>query len=197
MAWHGMAPHVSELAGVVAFSGGKAAPKGAVAGKAAPKGAAVFSAPKGPAGFGKGASAPVAAGKGKSWGAVASPGKVMTANTFGKAPVAKGFGKAQDNGKGKGKDKGKDGMKGKGHTLPRNRITAEKFTGTVVVWKGKFGWIQPAEEVPHDKASKNKGQLFASKDDLVDVTELPAGAQVEFHIWEDSSGLGAEEIVQY
>jgi len=33
-------------------------------------------------------------------------------------------------------------------------------------------------------------------DDLEGATELTEGATVEFHIWEDSSGLGAEEVVQ-
>merc|ERR1712060_561946 len=95
-----------------------------------------------------------------------------------------------------GKGKVKDSTKGKGHLLPRTRITAEKFLGTVSTWKGKYGWIQPAEEIPHEKAAKNKGSLFVSMDDILGVTELTPGATVEFHIWEDSTGLGAEEVVQ-
>merc|ERR1712217_586142 len=97
---------------------------------------------------------------------------------------------------GKGQD-GK-GKKGQGHKLPRTRITAEKFTGTVVEWKGKYGWIKPGEPIEHALASKNKGNLFASISDLEGgLTELTPEAMVEFHIWEDSTGLGAEEIIQY
>mmetsp|Transcript_53864 Transcript_53864/g.136769 ORF Transcript_53864/g.136769 Transcript_53864/m.136769 type:complete len:336 (-) Transcript_53864:90-1097(-) len=107
---------------------------------------------------------------------------------------SKGKGKGKD---GKGKGKGKfDPNRGKGHLLPRNRITAEKFTGTVTDWKGKYGWIQPAEEVQHEKAAKHQGRLFVSKDDLEGgAEELAPGTAVEFHIWEDSTGLGAEEVV--
>ncbi|CAK0810265.1 unnamed protein product, partial [Prorocentrum cordatum] len=54
------------------------------------------------------------------------------------------------------KGKGKDASR-QGHTLPRTRVTAEKFTGVVVAWKGKFGWIKPDEEVEHEKASMRTG----------------------------------------
>merc|ERR1719326_2457362 len=54
--------------------------------------------------------------------------------------------------KGDGKAQGKNSNRGKGHTLPRTRISAEKFTGTVLTWKGKYGWIKPSEEIPHEKA---------------------------------------------
>lgn len=106
---------------------------------------------------------------------------------------AKGKGK-EDKGKGKGKRLSPEG--GKGHTLPRERLSAEKFLGTVAAWKGKYGWIKPAEEIPHEKADLHGGSLFASKDDLVEAEALEVGARVEFHIWVDESGLGAEEIVQ-
>jgi len=157
------------------FAKGPAFAKGKDAGKASSKGAY----------GGKPAAAAPAAWGGKGWTAPAAT-KPMDSGKWGKGKF--------DNGKGKGK--GKDGMKGKGHTLPRTRITAEKFLGTVIAWKGKYGWIQPAEEIPHEKASKNKGGLFVSMDDIMGVQELTAGATVEFHIWEDSTGLGAEEVVQ-
>merc|ERR1719476_890173 len=102
-------------------------------------------------------------------------------------------------GKGKGKGKGKSASSpegGKGHTLPRTRLSAEKFTGTVVAWKGKFGWIKPAEEIEHEKASLRSGNLFAGMDDIVGTESLDVGATVEFHIWEDETGLGADEVVQ-
>merc|ERR1712173_208322 len=96
--------------------------------------------------------------------------------------------------KGDGKAGGKNSNRGKGHTLPRTRISAEKFTGSVLTWKGKYGWIKPGEEIPHEKAAKNNRALFVSMDD-VNGKELVAEGQVEFHIFEDSSGLGAEEVV--
>jgi len=98
---------------------------------------------------------------------------------------------------GKGKAKGKYSPEGgKGHTLEKTRLSAEKFTGTVSAWKGKYGWIKPAEAIDHPLASKHQGDLFAGMDDIQGGM-LRIGAQVEFHIFEDSSGLGAEEVIQY
>merc|ERR1711957_102593 len=72
-----------------------------------------------------------------------------------------GNGKGKDNGKGKGKGKG-NGKGGKGHMLPRTRISEEPFGGTVAEWKGKYGWIVPGEPIPHEKAQLNNGRLFFS-----------------------------------
>merc|ERR1712151_835277 len=83
-----------------------------------------------------------------------------------------GFGKG-----GKGGEKGgKNGKKGQGHTLERKRITADKFLGTVAAWKGKYGWITPAEEIHHEKADKTKGLFVSSSDLPAGLTELPTGA---------------------
>jgi len=109
-------------------------------------------------------------------------------------------GKGADKGKGKGKDKGKTksgAPRGQGHTLPRTRVSVEKFTGTVKSWKGKYGWIEPAEPIEHEKASKNKGALWVGMNDIEGAESLEEGATVEFHIFEDSSGLGVEEVVAF
>merc|ERR1711920_613258 len=144
---------------------------------------------------------PVAKGgvaKGKSagktakapWGAAAAWAPVTT--MWAADPWSKG-------GKGKGKDKGKG--KGKprspsGADLPRERLTAEKFAGEVVEWKGKFGYIMPSEPVEHPDAQKKGGKLWVSQNDIEGgATELEAGTAVTFHIYTDSSGaLGAEEV---
>lgn len=108
---------------------------------------------------------------------------------------ADGKGATKGSKKGDGKDKGKTGKKAR-NQLPRTRITAEKFTGTVDAWKGKYGWIQPSEEIPHEKANKNNGKLYVNIDDVEGNEALEADAVVEFHIWEDETGLGAEEVVK-
>merc|ERR1719414_290638 len=102
------------------------------------------------------------------------------------------------NSKGKGKSKGKPGSPegGKGHLLPRTRLSSEKFSGTVVCWKGKYGFIKPGEEIEHEKASLHNGNLFACIDDLLGAQALDVGAPVNFHISEDESGLVAEEVEQ-
>jgi len=99
------------------------------------------------------------------------------------------------NGKG-GKDGAASDTGVKGHELPRVRITAEKFVGTVVGWRGKYGWIKAAEAIDHEKAALRGGKLFAGNEDIIGKSALDEGAEVEFHIFEDDSGLGAEEIVQ-
>jgi len=99
-------------------------------------------------------------------------------------------------GKGKGKDKGKSKNKGQGHTLPRERITETPVIGEVLEWKGKYGWVQPSEPIEHEKAAKREGKIFVSQADLSGVTELTPGKLVQFHVFSDPSGLGAEEVLQ-
>lgn len=177
--------------------------KGASPAKGAGKAySALYAAPsKGAAWGAKGWGAdPWAKGKGvakgapweKGWGKGA-PWEKGGAKGYGK-PVMNGF----EKGKGKkGDGKKGDGKKGVGHKLPRTRISEEKFTGTVKAWKGKFGFIQPAEEIEHELASKHGGALFFGLGDMDgDLTEIAEGANVEFHIWEDSTGLGADEVVE-
>jgi len=159
---------------------------------------------------GKGGKAKSSYGKAQSWGPPAIGKASHPYGMGGKgndgAASSKGFGKADSKGdeKGKGKNKGKEkgkekgkGLAGKGHLLPRTRITDQSLTGTVLEWKGKFGWIEPAEPIEHEKAAKRDGKIWVSVDDIVDGTELIEGAVVEFQLWEDDSGLGAEEVIQY
>merc|ERR1719145_378204 len=86
------------------------------------------------------------------------------------------------------------GEKIQGHTLPRTRISAEKFSGTIKSWRGKYGWIEPAEPISHEKAEAHKGSLFVSMDDSMSGARLEMGTPVAYHIYEDESGLGAEEV---
>mmetsp|Transcript_86467 Transcript_86467/g.149609 ORF Transcript_86467/g.149609 Transcript_86467/m.149609 type:complete len:133 (+) Transcript_86467:2-400(+) len=86
-----------------------------------------------------------------------------------------------------------DAKKVKKHDLPRERLTTIPTTGDVLSWKKAFGWINPHEPVDHPKASMRKGQVFVSKKDLVGMSELTTGQIVQFHVFADESGLGAEE----
>merc|ERR1712228_1049626 len=77
-----------------------------------------------------------------------------------------------------GKAKGKS----KPEKLEKTRITAEKFTGEVTKWQGKFGFIKPAEEIEHEKASLRQGCLYVSVDDIEsDPKVLTVGSTCEFH----------------
>ncbi|OLP88278.1 hypothetical protein AK812_SmicGene30408 [Symbiodinium microadriaticum] len=51
---------------------------------------------------------------------------------------------------------------------PRKRLMwGRVFLGQVVDWKGKYGWIQPAEPILHFKANLRQGRIFVSRTDLV------------------------------
>lgn len=113
-----------------------------------------------------------------------------------------GFGDSWGKGKGCGSF-GQDGGKGffgkgksrtPGHMLDKTRITAEKFQGTVLEWKGKYGWLQPGETIEHPKATRHNGRIFCSMSSLMAGDCLEPGSVVEFHIAEDVSGLAAEEV---
>ncbi|CAK0797037.1 unnamed protein product [Prorocentrum cordatum] len=87
--------------------------------------------------------------------------------------------------------------KPEGHTLPRTRLSAEKLTGLVTQWKGKYGWIKPGGVIEHEKAKLKNGNLFCTMNDIMDGSGvLHPGAPCEFHLYEDETGLGAEEVVE-
>ncbi|CAJ1459019.1 unnamed protein product [Effrenium voratum] len=76
---------------------------------------------------------------------------------------------------------------------PRKRIMwGQVFLGQVVDWKGKYGWIQPAEPIFHAKASMRQGRVFISRTDLVGCRALMPGVMVQFQLYEDNAGLGAQ-----
>jgi len=82
-----------------------------------------------------------------------------------------------------------------GPNLERERLTTGPITGTVISFRGSFGWIQPDEPFEHEKAnSKHKGKIYAHKQDVAAGT-LAKDEQVQFEVFADSSGLGAEDVV--
>lgn len=94
-----------------------------------------------------------------------------------------------------GKSKGKGGKAGNGKG-PRKRISDEPCTGDVVVWKEKFGMIQPHFEVSHPHASKHEGKIYVNARD-VEGGELFEGQSVTFFVYDDGKGLGAEEVAGF
>lgn len=79
--------------------------------------------------------------------------------------------------------------------LPRTRVTDVSVSGEVVEWKGKFGWVKATTDIEHEHAAKRDGKLYVNAKDLIGGEELTVGQAVEFHVYEDSSGLGAEECI--
>mmetsp|Transcript_39822 Transcript_39822/g.86923 ORF Transcript_39822/g.86923 Transcript_39822/m.86923 type:complete len:216 (-) Transcript_39822:55-702(-) len=72
----------------------------------------------------------------------------------------------------------------------RERVTAQRVTGTLIEWKGKFGWIKPNEKVKHPLASSHQGKIYVSERDL-EGGEIALKGPVSFFVYADASGLGA------
>lgn len=73
----------------------------------------------------------------------------------------------------------------------RTRIVEEPIGGTVKVWKGFHGWVVPEADIDHPKY---RGQLYVAHSDVADKASMTVGAEVTFYLYEDSQGLGAEEL---
>lgn len=80
---------------------------------------------------------------------------------------------------------------------PRERLTVVPTTGEVLEWKSTFGWIRPHEAVDHPAASKRDGKVYVAKKDLVNGSELHVGQLVQFHVFVDNTGVGAEECMPF
>ncbi|CAE7687544.1 Eif4e1b [Symbiodinium microadriaticum] len=66
--------------------------------------------------------------------------------------------------------------------------------GRVVEWKKTHGWIEPDCPIDHPEIVKHQGHIFVHGEDLVPKwRNLVAGAMVEFFLYYDGQGLGAEE----
>ncbi|CAJ1459018.1 unnamed protein product, partial [Effrenium voratum] len=96
---------------------------------------------------------------------------------------------------GEGGDEGEDKKDNKpgGPTLPRTRVSTHQHLGQVWEWRGNYGWIIPFEPVRHPKASMRQGRIFVSRTDLANSKDLMPGTFVQFQIFEDEQGLGAEK----
>lgn len=95
------------------------------------------------------------------------------------------------------KKKGGDSKKPAGPSGPnlaRKRVTDSKVSGVVESWTNSYGWIRPFQRVNHPKAGKHGGKIYIhGKDVKGGLGFLPVGAPVEFYVFEDDAGLGAEE----
>lgn len=81
---------------------------------------------------------------------------------------------------------------------PRERLTIVHTTGELLDWKGSFGWIKPHEPVDHPQAVKRNGNLYVAKKDMTGESGgLHVGQLLQFHVFVDNSGLGAEECMPF
>jgi len=97
---------------------------------------------------------------------------------------------------GKGKtqmQKGGDKGKGKGKVQERKLIHDKFLKGSVVQWRGKFGWIKPNDTIDHPMASNHQGDLYFGQQD-VEQEISGVGAKVRFFLYEDHRGLSAGNV---
>lgn len=82
-----------------------------------------------------------------------------------------------------------------GPDLPREKVKEAPILGEVLEWKGNFGWVKATEAIEHEAAALRGGKIYVHKQDLADGLEaLTVGASVNFTVYVDPSGLGAEEV---
>mmetsp|Transcript_16 Transcript_16/g.44 ORF Transcript_16/g.44 Transcript_16/m.44 type:complete len:165 (-) Transcript_16:252-746(-) len=82
-----------------------------------------------------------------------------------------------------------------GPNLPRTRPDAELHLGTVAEWRGHFGWIKPETPIDHPLANKHGGRVYVSEKDIISegYRELRPGQTCQFVLYQDASGIGAEQ----
>lgn len=76
----------------------------------------------------------------------------------------------------------------------RERISDEAVRGTLKMWKGTFGWITPSEPIAHPLF---KGEIYLGAKDVEHADTLVAGVEVQFYVYADSQGLGAEKCIPW
>lgn len=86
--------------------------------------------------------------------------------------------------------KGGAGKGGAGKQGVRQPINGPRQIGTVIEWKGAFGWIKPSKPISHP--SNTRGKVYLKAEDV--AAELDGvGAEVSFKLYSDKSGLGAAD----
>lgn len=75
----------------------------------------------------------------------------------------------------------------------RSRVFGRRrFTGIVKKWQGKFGFITPDEPIEHEAAELHGGDIFLHLNDVIGGEQLKRGDGVDFTLYADDGGLGAE-----
>lgn len=130
------------------------------------------------------------AAKGNGKTVVKGKGKSVQAT-----PVRKVIQTIQKKGSGKGGKKGAVQQVQKapvGATIDKSnrvRLSKGRLMGTILKLKGNIGWIQPDSKIP----GATKDSLFLHKADFKSSGQpLAMGCRVDFFVYQDESGLGAE-----
>jgi len=81
---------------------------------------------------------------------------------------------------------------------PRVRLEGGRVTGLLYELRANFGWIQPFTKIQHEHAKKHRGMIYLALKDVVAIEgaehlKAKEGKIVDFFVYVDSDGLGAEE----
>jgi len=102
---------------------------------------------------------------------------------------------AKPKGKGKGKGTGWVWKDSGAMASSRQRVSEEAIFGELVEWKETHGWARAAQAIDHQAASLRDGRIYIGKNDVqCDPSALQSGVKVCFFVYEDSAGLGGEEV---
>jgi len=79
----------------------------------------------------------------------------------------------------------------------RARVGDKRCSGLVIQWRGYMGWIHPFTRVQHEQAERHKGRIYLGGKDVVQAPgpscRVKEGKIVDFYVYADHDGLGAEE----
>jgi len=67
--------------------------------------------------------------------------------------------------------------------------------GEVLVMLGHYGWIMTFDAIDHPDIAKTGGRVYVHKRDVMDGATLVQGDTVEFYLYVDDQGLGAERCM--
>jgi len=127
------------------------------------------------------------AGKGAGKGKTANASKGQPAGKGTAQPASKG----QPAGKGTAQPAGKGAAQPASNTMPRKPLPLGRQKGQVTKWMGKYGWIKPQQPITHNASSRHNGNVYLQAGDVQQGQAVSVGSEVDFLLYEDSSGLGA------
>lgn len=76
----------------------------------------------------------------------------------------------------------------------REIIIEEPIIGEMIEWKGHYGWMKTDHPIEHDAKAMRGGKIYINKKDIEGTPETVAeGQKVQFKLYVDGNGLGAEQ----
>eukprot|EP00931_Biecheleriopsis_adriatica_P043974 TRINITY_DN25126_c0_g1_i1.p1 TRINITY_DN25126_c0_g1~~TRINITY_DN25126_c0_g1_i1.p1 ORF type:complete len:486 (-),score=127.22 TRINITY_DN25126_c0_g1_i1:25-1482(-) len=82
---------------------------------------------------------------------------------------------------------------GAGVSQPRKLVSTKRVQGTILDWRGKFGWVQAAQPIDHPDAERTGGKIYLAAEDVQEELQ-GIGAAVTFFVYVDGNGLGAMNV---